>query len=483
MRREESAANAVVNMRDQKFIVGGEWRSGTQTVEVRDPHSGAFLAAVHQADEHDCRDAVISSKAAFDSTRSTTGYQRAAMLRSVADGLRTRKEECARLIVAEAGKPVTLARAEVDRAISTFTLAAEEATRMYGEVVPLDIVPAGTGKRGIVNRFPIGIILCITPFNFPLNLVAHKLAPAIAAGNSFVLKPAPQTPLTAMLLGEILLESGIDRRTVNILPASNTLAEKLVTDDRIAMVSFTGSAAVGWKLKSIAGKKKIALELGGNAAVIVGPDADIPSVVSRCVAGAFGYAGQVCIKVQRIIVHSSIASQFESELTQAASAVFPGDPSDEKTMLGPMISETEACRVESWVNEAIQTGASVLTGGTRTGRIYQPTVLTNVSPAMKVCSEELFGPVVTVEQYSTIEEAVTMINRSRYGLQAGIFTNDHHAIQYSYQHLEVGGVIVNDYPTFRADNMPYGGVKDSGFGREGVRYAMQEMTEAKLLVL
>ncbi|MFA6440348.1 MAG: aldehyde dehydrogenase family protein, partial [Bacteriovoracaceae bacterium] len=469
-------------MREQKFIIGGEWRTGNSTITIADLFSGAEIASVHQAGQRDINDAVISAEYAFAITSAYSGYDRSKILQSIVDGIRERKEDFARLITSEVGKPITYSRAEVDRAISTFTIAAEESTRMYGEVLPLDITPAAKGRKGIINRFPCGIVVCITPFNFPLNLVAHKIAPAIAAGNSFILKPAPQAPMTALLFGEVLLSSGLEKRSINILPTTNELAEQLAMDERIAMLSFTGSARVGWKLKSVAGKKKTALELGGNASVIVHKDADIPFAVARCIAGAFGYAGQVCIKVQRIFVHYSIIAQFEQAFVAETLNVCVGNPADERTVVGPMISEREVLRVESWVNEAVQHGATVLTGGVRSDRFYQPTILKNVDPSMKVCMEEVFGPVVTLESYTDLDEAVNKVNNSRYGLQAGIFTNDHAAIQYAYHHLQVGGVIVNDYPTFRVDNMPYGGIKDSGFGREGVRYAMQEMSDPKLLV-
>jgi glyceraldehyde-3-phosphate dehydrogenase (NADP+) len=470
-------------MREQKFIIGGEWRTGGETTAVRDVYNNSGLALVHQAGEQDIEDAIQAAQRAFVRTSQYSGFERSEILRSVAAQIKERKEEFARCITAEAGKPITFSRSEVDRAVLTFEIASEEAKRIYGETIPLDISRATMGKHGIVNSFPIGIILCITPFNFPLNLVAHKLAPAIAAGNTFILKPPPQTPLTSMLLGEVLLKSGLEKSSVNILPVSNERAGRLVADDRIALLSFTGSAKVGWMLKTTAGKKKVVLELGGNAAVIVDSSANIPHAVSRCVLGAFGYAGQVCIKVQRIVLHDSVFDKFQTLFVEETKKVITGDPNDEKTLVGPMISENEAVRVESWVRESLNDGATIVTGGERNGKFYAPTVLKDVRPTMKVCSEEIFGPVVTLERYSKIEEAIVKVNDSKYGLQAGIFSNDLSAVQYAYQHLNVGGLIVNDYPTFRVDNMPYGGVKDSGLGREGVRYAMDEMMEKKLLVL
>ncbi len=470
-------------MHEQKFIVGGEWRSGRSALDVTDPYSGEKIATVFQASNEDLEDAVRSAQDAFTVTSQYSSYERAHILRSIAAQIAERKEEFALTIMRESGKPITFARNEVDRAVSTFEIASEETKRIVGETMPLDITPAGKGRRAVVEYFPIGIILAVTPFNFPLNLVAHKLAPAIASGNPFILKPPPQTPMTAMLLGEVLLNSGLFPASVNILPMENSLAEQAVADDRIAMLSFTGSAAVGWMLKSRASKKKVVLELGGNAAAIVESTADISHAVSRCTLGAFGYAGQVCIKVQRVLVHRSVVEEFTEKFVNAAKNVVSGDPADVKTVVGPLISEKEALRVEAWVNEAVQNGARILAGGSRNGNFYAPTVLTDVSASMKVCSEEVFGPVVTIEPFDSIVEAVQRVNGSRYGLQAGIFTNDHASIQYAYKHLNVGGLIVNDYPTFRVDNMPYGGVKDSGLGREGVRYAMMEMLEKKLLVL
>lgn len=470
-------------MQEQRFIIGGEWRSGRTTLDVRDPYDNSLLTRVHQAEGADIDDAVASARQAFDVTSRYSSHERSIILKSAADQLEERKEELARTITAESGKPVTLARIEAERAVRTFRIASEETKRIRGENISLDGNPSAPGRRAMLDHMPIGVILCITPFNFPLNLVAHKIAPAIATGNSFILKPAPQTPLSSMLLGEILLRSGLVPSAVNILPMDNGSAERLITDDRIAMLSFTGSAAVGWMLKSRIPKKRTVLELGGNAAAIIDASADLTHAVARCVLGGFGYAGQVCIKVQRIMVHRSIAAEFTEQFLEAVKQIVTGDPKDERTLVGPMISEREAVRVETWVNEAVAGGARILIGGKRSGNFYEPTVLSDIERSMKVCSEELFGPVVTIQTVNDIQEAVALTNDSRYGLQAGIFSNDHRSIQYAYKHLHVGGVIVNDYPTFRTDDMPYGGVKDSGIGREGVRYAMEEMLEKKLLVL
>lgn len=470
-------------MKDQTLIIGGRHTAGETTFPVTNPYDGTEIARVHSASRQQIEEAIVAAGEGYAVTSQYSSFERSEILHSIVSMIRSRKEEFAELITAEAGKPITSSRAEVDRAITTFDIAAEESKRIYGETIPLDITNATKGRYGMVNRFPIGIVLCISPYNFPLNLVAHKIAPAIATGNAFILKPPSYTPLTSLALGEVLLKSGLEAKSINIVPTTTAHAELMVKDDRIAMVSFTGSAHVGWKLKEKAAKKRVTLELGGNAAVIVDASADIPRAVARCVLGAYGFAGQVCIKVQRIYAHEDVYEEFLDQLVKATNSVVTGDPRSEKTLVGPLITEQEAIRVEAWVNESVLEGATVLTGGKREGSLYFPTVLTNVTSTMKICSEEVFGPVVTVGKFTTINDAVAMVNDSRYGLQAGVFSNDHSSVQYVYRHLHVGGVIINDYPTFRVDTMPYGGIKDSGFGREGIRYAMDEMLEKKLLVL
>ena len=469
--------------REFKFLVGGEWRSSDEKVYIANPFNGSAVGVVLMAHEKDVDEAIQHSVDAFSVMRTLSGHERSKILSKIAQAIEKRRTEFAELITNESGKPIRFSEAEVDRAISTFSIASEEATRINGEVIPLDGISTVKNRKGIVTRFPLGPVVCISPFNFPLNLIAHKIAPAIASGNSFIIKPPPQAPLTSLMLGECLLESGLPQNTVSILPSSNTSAELLVTDPRVAMLSFTGSARVGWELKQKAGKKKVTLELGGNAAVIVDKHADLNLAIERCVLGAFAYAGQVCIKVQRIFVHKDVYKQFEMKFLEACSEVKVGNPLESDTIVGPMISLAEAERVEQWVKEAVSGGANIAWGGKRKGSMFEPTVLDSVTPAMKVCSEEVFGPVVTLQSVTSVEDAVNASNNSRYGLQAGIFSSDLSSIMYAYRHLNVGGVIANDYPTFRVDNMPYGGVKDSGSGREGVRYAIQEMTEPKLLVL
>jgi glyceraldehyde-3-phosphate dehydrogenase (NADP+) len=469
--------------REFKFLVGGEWRSSDEKVYIANPFNGSAVGVVLMAHEKDVDEAIQHSVDAFSIMRTLSGYERSKILSKIAHAIEKRRTEFAELITNESGKPIRFSEAEVDRAIFTFSITSEEATRINGEVIPLDGMSTVKNRKGIVTRFPLGPVACISPFNFPLNLIAHKIAPAIASGNSFIIKPPPQAPLTSLMLGECLLESGLPQNTVSILPSSNTSAELLVTDPRVAMLSFTGSARVGWELKQKAGKKKVTLELGGNAAVIVDKHADLNLAIERCVLGAFAYAGQVCIKVQRIFVHKDVYKQFEMKFLEACSEVKVGNPLESDTIVGPMISLAEAERVEQWVKEAVSGGANIAWGGKRKGSMFEPTVLDSVTPAMKVCSEEVFGPVVTLQSVTSVEDAVNASNNSRYGLQAGIFSSDLSSIMYAYRHLNVGGVIANDYPTFRVDNMPYGGVKDSGSGREGVRYAIQEMTEPKLLVL
>ena len=465
------------------LLIGGQWKTTDSHAPVVNPYNGAVLEQVSQASAADAEAAVAAALEAFTTTRRMPSHARAGMLRRTAEGLQAKQEEFARSIMAEAGKPISDARREVGRAIQTFALAAEEATRIAGDVIPLDLTPGSDSYFGLTQRVPIGPVLGITPFNFPLNLVAHKVAPCLAAGNSMVLKPAPQTPLTALLLGALITEAGAPPGALNVLPCDNQVAERLVTDERFKLVSFTGSAAVGWMLKGKAGKKRVVLELGGNAGVIVEADADLDLAARRCVTGGFGYAGQTCISVQRIFVQERVVEPFTRALLDAVKALKVGDPSDEQTVVGPLINQTAACRVEDWIGEAVAGGGRVLLGGKRTGTVMEATVLSNVRPHMKVWSEEVFGPLVTLTPYGPFEDAIRGLNDSPYGLQAGVFTQDLDRVFRAFRELEVGAVLINEIPTFRADHMPYGGVKDSGLGREGVRYALEEMTELKMLVL
>jgi acyl-CoA reductase-like NAD-dependent aldehyde dehydrogenase len=419
----------------------------------------------------------------FGITRGLASWKRSEILRKTADGLARRKEELARTISEENAKPIKLSRAEVDRAVLTFTAAAEEAKRVGGEVLPLDLAPGSEGRVGVVRRFPLGPVLGIAPFNFPLNLVAHKVAPAIAAGNTIVVKPASATPRIALLLGEILLEAGMTPGMVNVLPCSAAEAERLVGDPRFKLLSFTGSPAVGWELKKKAGRKRVALELGGNAAVVVHEDADLELALERCLAGGFAYAGQVCISVQRIYLHAPIAERFAARLVERAARLVVGDPLDEKTELGPMIDEAAAARAESWIQEAVAGGAKLLLGGRRNGRVLPATVLEGVPRTSKLHAEEAFAPLVSLYRYADFDEALREVDDSAYGLQAGIFTRDVGRLLRAHRELEVGAVLANEVPSWRIDTMPYGCEKDSGLGREGVKYAVEEMTQPRLLVL
>jgi acyl-CoA reductase-like NAD-dependent aldehyde dehydrogenase len=465
------------------FLLGGKWVSTSTTDPVVNPYTGHPIAQVCQAEPQHIQQAIDAAREVAPRLGRTPTHVRAAALNTIAEGLRARKEEVALLLSQEAGKPITDARREVDRGIQTFSIAAEESKRIPGEVLTMDLSPGTEPYRGLVQRFPIGPVLGITPFNFPLNLVAHKVAPCLAAGNPIVLKPAPQTPLTSLLLGEIFLTTGLPPESLAILPCSNALAERMVEHDVFQALSFTGSVTVGWMLKGKAGYKRVLLELGGNAGVIVEPDADLEAVIKRCVAGGFGYAGQTCISVQRVYVHESRYEPFLEAFVKQVEALPSGDPLQEATVVGPVINDQAAMRIETWIEEACSRGAKVRTGGHRHGRLFAPTVLTDVNFDMKVCCEEIFGPVVTVSAYRDFDEALAMLNSSQFGLQAGIFTNNLDKAFRAYSQLEVGAVLVNEIPTFRSDHMPYGGIKRSGLGREGVRYTIQELTEPRLLII
>lgn len=470
-------------MKTHKLLVNGSWRTARETIPDVNPFTGRTIARVCVADSTLMDAAIDSAERAAASARKLSAHERREILKGIAAGIGKRKEEIARMITAESGKPIAFARAEADRSVLTFTLAAEEAGRLGGEVIPLDITGASKGYIGIVRPVPLGAIAAISPFNFPINLVAHKVAPAIAAGNTVVLKPPSQTPMTALLLGEIAEKAGVPAGMLNVVPAPVPVADRLVTDPRIKMLTFTGSPAVGWDMKARAGKKKITLELGGNAGAIVHDDANLDWAVPRLALGAFANAGQVCISVQRIYVQERIYDAFVKKFTAHAKKIAVGDPMDEKTVVGPLIDKKAADRVEEWIAEAHSAGAKILAGGRRKGNVIEPTVISDAARDLKVSCLEVFGPVVTLTAYKRFEEAVAAVDDSVYGLQAGVFTRDIGRIAYAFDNLEVGGVVINDYPMFRVDNMPYGGVKDSGFGREGLRYAIQEMTEPRLLVI
>ncbi len=470
-------------LREYKILIDGQWRATENKLEVVNPYNKEVIGETFKAGPEEIEEAVSAAARVFPELSDMPAYRRSEIISEVAKGLEARAEEVARTITLESGKPIRDARVEVSRGINTFRLASEECKRFAGEMIRLDGSPGSEGRTGMVTRFPVGPVLGISPFNFPLNLVAHKVAPAMATGCPLVLKPASSTPLTSIILGEIVTEAGWPSGGLSVLPSSGTDIGKLMEDDRIKKLTFTGSPSVGWMLKSRAGQKKVTLELGGNAGLIVHSDADIETASTRATVGAFSFAGQICISVQRIYVHVDLFAEFAEKFIAKVKALKLGDPLDEETDIGPMIEEAEAKRTGEWIKEAIDGGAELLTGGKPEGACYLPTVLTKTRPSMKVCGNEVFAPVVTLEPYKTFDEAIELVNTSLYGLQAGVFTNDLKLAFRAYEKLEVGGVIVNDIPTYRVDNMPYGGVKMSGFGREGIRYAMEEMTEPRLLVL
>src|SRR5947199_434417 len=477
------AQMTVTPVSTQGFFLDGKWIEEGDIVEIKAPYDGNVIANVFQGRREHAEAAIKAAVKAFGTTRRLPAFERQRVLRRVSQSISERKDEFSRTLAQEAGKPIKSARTEVERAIFTFNVAAEESTRVYGEFLPLDWQEYTAGRWGIVRHFPLGPVAGITPFNFPLNLVAHKVAPAIAAGCSMVLKPAPQTPLCSLMLAECVQQAGWPDGGLNVLPLSNEDAGLLVTDERIKLITFTGSVPVGWDNKRRAGKKKVVLELGGNAAVIVHSDADVAYAAERCVSGGFAYAGQTCISVQRILVERSVYGKFTDLLLAGVKKLKTGDPLDESTDLGPLIRESDAIRTTAWIEEAVRAGARLLCGGRRTHNVVEPTILTGTKPDMKVNCQEIFGPVVTVEPYQNFDQALRQVNNSAYGMQAGIFTRDAKLLFHAYEELEVGSVIAGDVPSFRIDHMPYGGVKDSGLGREGLRYAIEEMTEPKLLVM
>ena len=467
----------------KKMLTGGEWREAGESFEVRSPFSNEILAEVASANAKECEEAIAAAEKAAGEMRKLPRYEIAKGLRKIAGGIERRKKEFVEMIAREAAKPVKTARGEVERGIATFNWAAGEAERFAGEVIPIDTIETGKNKFGYTRRIPRGVIYGITPFNFPLNLVGHKVAPALASGNSIIIKPSSKTPLTALLLGEVFLESGLPSSALQIVPMDVKYIDTVLDDERVKMISFTGSAAVGWDLKNKAGKRMVTLELGGNAPVIIDESADIEHSLERTTTGAFSYAGQTCISVQRVILHEKISAEWTEKFIEKAKNLKTGNPLDEQTDLSVMIDEKAAEKANKRVSEAEENGAKILCGGGRDGAMLEATVLTETDPEMRVVSDEIFAPVAVIEKFSDFEQAVEMANHTRYGLQAGVFTRNLANSNYAAENLEYGGVIVNDVPTFRVDNMPYGGVKDSGFGREGIRYAMEEMSEIRLIVI
>lgn len=465
------------------YYLAGAAVEANQDLVVLDKFTGEVASRVARADRETVVAGITAAAAAEPAMRGLASFERQGVLRHCARRFEERAEELAAALCIEAGKPIRDARGEVVRLVDTFRMGAEEATRVGGEVLPLDVTPRARGYRGMTRRVPVGACGLITPWNFPLNLVAHKVAPAIAAGCPFVLKPASATPVGALIIGEVLAECDLPEGAFSILPCAVADAEPLVTDERLKLLSFTGSHDVGWKLKAAAGKKKVQLELGGNAACIVDEDADIEDAVARLVIGAFYQSGQSCIGVQRVLVHERIYRPLVEQLVAATQALQSGDPKDESTFVGPMISSGEAARLQGWVQDAVLAGATLLCGGEREGAVLRPTLLEGVPRDLPLCAEEAFGPVAILAPFKDFDEALKEVNDSKYGLQAGVFTRDLYRAQRAWDELEVGGVVIGDVPSWRVDHMPYGGVKDSGLGREGLRYSIEEMTELRLMVV
>lgn len=465
------------------LYIANQARSTATSLPVLNKFSGQTVTQVSVADERLVHEAIAAATDAAASCRAMPAYERAEVLHHVVRRICERKDELAAVIAIESGKPIRDARGEVARATDTFRIAAEEATRINGEYLPLDVSPRGAGLEGVCIRVPVGPCAFISPFNFPLNLVAHKVAPAIAVGCPWVLKPASYTPVSALVLGEILAETALPLGAFSILPCTREAADALTTDERLKLLSFTGSPEAGWKMKARAGRKKVVLELGGNAACIVDADADLDRVTDRLTIGAFYQSGQSCISVQRIFIHASIYDELKARLVAAAGRLRAGEPLEEATFLGPLITEEDARRIEQWVSEAVAQGGRILCGGGRNGAFFDATLLEAVPDRVSISCREAFGPVAILEPFTEFAAVCGRVNAGAYGLQAGVFTRDIHKAFHALRAMEVGAVVINDVPSVRVDAMPYGGVKDSGLGREGVRYAIEDMTEPRLLLL
>ncbi len=469
--------------REWPLYLAGRWEKSSEPWPVTNPYDGSLVGTTYLASAEQLEEATAAAQQAFQTTRRLGSFEREEALLHISHGIADRHDELARLMAQEAGKPVRDASMEVSRAANTFKVAAEEAKRIGGEVIPIDWQAYAKGRLGVTRRFPIGPVAAISPFNFPLNLAAHKIAPAIAAGNPVVVKPPSDAPLVMLTVADIVHESGLPAGAFSVLPMSRAVGDRLVSDDRFKLLTFTGSSPVGWGMKERAGGKRVVLELGGNGGVIVDRDADLDYAVQRVAVGAFSYAGQICVSVQRVFIHEDVYDAFTSALVEAVKRLKVGDPLDPETDVGPVIDDKAAERIQSWVEEAVQEGGRVLVGGGRKGRLVEPTVLAAVSTDCKICSIEAFAPIVNVYAFSDFEEALARVNESAYGLQAGVFTGSlEHALR-AFEELEVGGLMINDVSTFRVDHMPFGGTKDSGIGREGVKYAIEDQTEIRLMVL
>ncbi|HQH18330.1 MAG TPA: aldehyde dehydrogenase family protein [Bacteroidales bacterium] len=469
-------------MKKYPIYAAGKFITTPQPIFVRNSYNNEIIAETFLADINILEEAIKQASAVEKELRKTPAYIRYEILMQIANTMKARKDELSSVLAQEAAKPLRYAQAEIQRAIYTFIAAAEECKRPPMEYMRLDWEPTGKGKEGLIKYFPIGLIAGISPFNFPMNLAVHKIAPAIASGCPIILKPATSTPLSTLELAKIMDETALPKGAVSIIPMDRQTGNSLVTDERFKLLTFTGSPSVGWKMKNDAKKKKVVLELGGNAGVIITSSADIEFAVKRCIVGAFAYAGQVCIHTQRIYVDKKIFPLFKEKFIEETKKLKAGHPLEITTDITSMIDEENAKRVEEWVNSAIKEGAELVCGGNREGTFYEPTILTHTKHDMQVVCNEIFGPVVILEPYEKFEDAIRLVNKSIYGLQAGVFTNEINEMNYAFEHLQVGGVILNDVSVFRVDHMPYGGVKESGIGREGVKYAMQDMMEAKILV-
>jgi acyl-CoA reductase-like NAD-dependent aldehyde dehydrogenase len=468
----------------RRIFVAGRWETSDEVLVVDNPaRPGEPAGATYLASEAHYEAAVQGAVAALDAGRESASYQRGDLLRAISAGVTADRERLARLIALEIGKPIRDSLLEVDRTALAFRLAAAEAERLVGELIPLDVIATSKGRFGITRRFPIGAIAAISPFNLPLGLSVHKLAPAIAVGAPIVLRPPSKAPLALLALAEVIDRAGAAPGSVSILPMSRSLGDRMVSDERFKLLTFTGSPDVGWGMKARAGKKRVLLELGGNAGAIIDETADLDRAAVRCATGAFKFAGQLCVSIQRLVVHEAVRDAFLERFTAQARALRLGDPLDPTTDVGPMIDAGAVERTASWIAAAVDGGARILEGGRAEGRFFAPTILTDVPADARICVDEAFAPLVVVSTFTDFDAALDVVNDSRFGLQAGVFTNDLSHSWRAFERLDVGGVIINDIPSYRIDHMPFGGVKDSGLGREGLRWAMEEMTELKLMVV
>jgi glyceraldehyde-3-phosphate dehydrogenase (NADP+) len=474
-------------MKAEKFLIKNDFVESENTVDIVNPYTGKTVKKVYKTTKEQVNESLNYLHSVFQKYKTVPSYLRGELLELVSAKMSERKNELAELITLETGKPIKFSKIEIDRAVFTFKTGSEEAKRIDGEIIPLDQFKGSEGKTGYIKRFPLGVILGITPWNFPVNLVAHKLAPALASGNTVLLKPASASLCTGIEVGRIIKEAadelGLGYCPVNVVTSSGSEIEEFLADDRIKMISFTGSPLIGWAIKKKLSRQRLSLELGGNAGVIVDKDTDMDSAIPKIVNGAFYSAGQSCISVQRVYVHCDIYKAFEEKIIKAARSLVYGDPNDENCISGPMINENEAIRAERWIQEALANGGKLLAGGGRNGAVLEPTILSYVPIACNVCSKEVFAPVMVLKEFNDFNDAVAEVDNSDFGLQAGVFTNNLKNVMYAYENIEAGGIVINEVSAFRVDSMPYGGMKQSGAGKEGIKYAIEEMTERKILII